>query len=161
MGRFPLGFSRALSFLFLIPAVVPASMAQSVPSETALSDDSAMVQKFVAEKLQIWQNRLNLSAWKISVVLAPAADLRPETLGNIHWHLDHKTAVIRILAPADYRLPPKQMLDDMEFTIVHELIHLQLAPLLSNFERSNANHSEEEHVADYMAGALLRLDHTK
>ncbi|MGB9457497.1 MAG: hypothetical protein WCB12_15725 [Bryobacteraceae bacterium] len=161
IGRFPLGFPGILSFLFVIPGVVPVSFAQPVSSEASLSERTAVAQSFVSEKLSVWQKRLNLSDWKISVVLSPAQDLRPETLGNIHWHLYQKTAVIRILSPADYRLPAKQMLEDMEFTIVHELIHLQLAPLLVDFKRSDANHYEEEHVADYMAGALLQLDRTK
>lgn len=156
-----MGCTRGLSFLLLSVAALPSLVAQAAPGGPESNDTTAIAQKFVAERLQVWQSRLNLSDWKISVVLAPAADLRPETLGNVHWHLDQKIAVIRILAPSGYRLPVKQMLDDMEFTIVHELIHLQLAPLLSNTTRSNSSHFEEEQVADYMAGALLRLDRTR
>ncbi len=54
------------------------------------------------------------------------------------------TAVIRVLDPADYRLPFHEMLNDMEFTVVHELIHLEIAPVLSHFTRSEANRREED-----------------
>jgi hypothetical protein len=66
--------------------------------------------------------------------------------------------VIRVLDPADYSLPFPEMLDDMEFTVVHELIHLEMAPVLSHFARSDADRSEEEHAVNHMADALLHLD---
>jgi hypothetical protein len=42
----------------------------------------------------------------------------------------------------------------MEFTMVHELIHLELASL----PRTDASRRDEEAAVDRMAGALLRLD---
>jgi hypothetical protein len=45
------------------------------------------------------------------------------------------------------------MLDDMEFTVVHELVHLQL----SSLPRSEASRSAEEHAVNEIAGALLKL----
>jgi hypothetical protein len=66
--------------------------------------------------------------------------------------------VIRILDPADYRLPFQEMLDDMEFTVVHELIHLEMAPVLSPFTRSEADRSNEEHAVNHMTDALLHLE---
>jgi hypothetical protein len=42
----------------------------------------------------------------------------------------------------------------MEFTIVHELIHLELASL----PRSEASRSEEEYAINHLASALLDLD---
>jgi Zn-dependent peptidase ImmA (M78 family) len=49
------------------------------------------------------------------------------------------------------------MLDDMEFTVVHELIHLELAPTLSQYSRNEASRREEEHAVNHMAEALLNL----
>jgi hypothetical protein len=49
------------------------------------------------------------------------------------------------------------MLDDMELTIVHELVHLQLASL----PRSEASRSTEEHAVNGIADALLDLDRGK
>jgi hypothetical protein len=81
-----------------------------------------------------------------------------KTLGNIHWDLDKKTAVIRVLDPADYRLPFQAMLDDMEFTVVHELIHLDMAPVLTDLQRNEANRREEEYAVNHVAEALLNLN---
>ena len=84
---------------------------------------------------------------------AEAEDARKHPLGS-----RKKTATIRVLDPADYRLPFKEMLEDMEFTVVHELIHLNFAPVVSEFQRSDANRREEEHAVNHMADALLKLD---
>lgn len=106
----------------------------------------------------MWQKRLNLADWNVTVVMSRATELKPKTLGNIHWDLDKKTAVIRVLDPADYRMPFQDMLKDMEFTVVHELIHLNFAPVVSDFQRSDANRREEEHAVNHMADALLKMD---
>jgi len=58
-----------------------------------------------------------------------------------------------VLSPEDYKLPYKAMLDDMEFTIVHELVHLELASL----PRSEASRRVEEHAVNEIADALLNL----
>jgi Mg/Co/Ni transporter MgtE len=79
-------------------------------------------------------------------------------LGNIHWDADKKTAIIRVLDPADYKLAYSEMLQDLEFTVVHELIHLELSPVLSPLQRNDANRREEEHAVNHMADALLKMD---
>jgi hypothetical protein len=106
----------------------------------------------------VWQKRLNLQDWDISVVVSRADGLKPKTVGNIRWDRDKKTATIRILDPADYHLPLASMLQDIEFTVVHELIHLEMVPILSDLQRTDANRLEEEHAVNQMAEALLRLD---
>jgi hypothetical protein len=111
--------------------------------------------------LALWQQRLNLQDWNITVAMARTGELKPKTLGNIHWDLPKKTALIHVLDPADYKLPFHEMLQDMEFTVVHELIHLELAPILSDLQRSDANRREEEHSVNHMADALLKLDRAK
>ncbi|HKE25058.1 MAG TPA: hypothetical protein VKB88_22010 [Bryobacteraceae bacterium] len=119
---------------------------------------SALVETFAAEKLWRWQKRLNLEDWKISVEVARASELKARTLGNIHWDTDKKTAVIHVLDPADYKMPFADVLQDIEFTVVHELIHLELAPVLAPMQRNDANRREEEHAVNHMTDALLHLD---
>jgi hypothetical protein len=46
------------------------------------------------------------------------------------------------------------MLQDMEFTVVHELIHLEL----SSLPRSDASRREEEYAVNRITEALLKLD---
>lgn len=120
-----------------------------------------MAESFSTEKAAKWQKRLNLSDWKISVLVVRSNDLKPRTLGNIHWDTERKSAVIRVLDPADYKLRDRAMLDDMEFTVVHELIHLELSPVLSPLQRNDANRMEEEHAVNHMAQALLDLERQK
>ncbi len=154
LWRFSSGF-----FLFL--ASVATVSAQPSTIEPSPRERTAMAESFTTERLWVWQKRLNLQQWNISVIMARSSDLKPKTLGNIHWDLDKKTAVIRVLDPADYRLPFRDMLADMEFTVVHELIHLGLAPVLSDLPRSEANRREEEHAVNGMADAFLKLDRAK
>jgi hypothetical protein len=121
--------------------------------DSALRDRDAAAAKFVAQRLQIWQDRMDLKDWNIQVQLLRADQLEPKTLGNIHWDTDTKQATIGVLSPEDYKLPPQAMLDDMEFTIVHELVHLELASL----PRSEASRRIEERAVNELANALLKL----
>jgi hypothetical protein len=149
-------------FLWLLifgSAGVHAQQAAEVPSysSTGARERTLLAQSYASERLWVWQRRLNLQEWNVSVVVAPASELKPKTLGNVHWELDKKIAIIRVLDPADYRLPFNEMLQDIEFTVVHELIHLELAPVLSDLHRSDANRRDEEHAVNHVADALLNL----
>ena len=110
--------------------------------------------KLLPGRLAVWQQRLNLATWNISVVLSAPSDLKPDTLGNIHWDADKKTAVIRVLDSGHYTMACPEALADMEFTIVHELIHLEL----SSLPRSEASRRDEEHAVNRITDALLKLD---
>jgi hypothetical protein len=112
------------------------------------------VEAYLHEKLALWKDRLKLQDWSVSVVLSGPSDLRPGTLGNIHWDSDKKTAVIRVLGATDDQTPPPAILTDMENTIVHELIHLELASL----PKTDASRSDEEFAVDHLAEALLSLE---
>jgi hypothetical protein len=109
---------------------------------------------FIEGRLAFWQQRLNLADWTISVIMSRAGDLKPRTLGNIHWDAAKKTAVIRVLEASDYPVPCHKALPDMELTLVHELVHLEL----SSLPRSPASRHEEELAVNRIADALLRLD---
>ena len=132
--------------------------AQTSPCDISPRERTLATQSFANEKLWMWQKRLKLQDWNISVEMTRSTDLKPRTLGNIHWDLDKKTALIHVLDPADYHMAYHDMLDDMEFTVVHELIHLELSPVLSPLSRSDANRRDEEHAVNQMAEALLKLD---
>lgn len=155
LGRF---LSRGSGILLLLVFIgLGASRAEQAPPISP-RERTVAAESFAAERLWVWQRRLNLEDWKIALVMARTSDLRPKTLGNIHWDLEKKAAVLHVLDPADYRLPWSEMLDDIEFTVVHELIHLGFAPVVSDLQRSDANRREEEHTVNHMAAALLKLD---
>ncbi len=117
-------------------------------------EQGQLAERFVNERLSVWSKRLNLEGWQISVIMTRRDDLKANTLGGIRWDKGKKTAVIRVQDASDYRLPFGEMLNDMELTIVHELVHLELASL----PRSEASRSTEEHAVNGIAGALLVLD---
>ena len=118
---------------------------------------SQIAERFVTEKLAVWQQRLHLEDWHISVVVARKAELKPKTLGGTRWDKRKKSATIWVLDPADYALPFPDVLNDLELTLVHELVHLELASL----PRSEASRSTEEHAVNRLSEALLALDKLK
>jgi hypothetical protein len=113
-----------------------------------------LAENYLRDRLALWRQRLNLLDWDISLVISQPGDLREGTMGNIRWDADKKTARIRVLDASDYHMPFRATLKDMEFTLVHELIHLELASL----PRNEASRRDEEYAVNHMAEALLHLD---
>jgi hypothetical protein len=154
MTRSSSAFWRFLPVVALAVAMSPGCLAQ--PAQHAVSaQERSECQNFITERLSYWQPRLKLDDWNVKIMFARASDLKPRTLGNIHWDSDKKEATIRVLDPADYELKHDAMLQDMEFTVVHELIHLELTPLLSTVARSEASRRDEEHTVNAIADAIL------
>ena len=151
-----LGFLRIPVALFV--SVIACSAIEPVhvatPAPDIQPENYLLAQSFLGEKLSVWQKRLNLTSWTIRLELTRSSELRPKTLGNIHWDVDTHTAEIRVLAPQDYQLSTRDMLADMECTVVHELVHLQL----SSLPRSEASRGAEEHAVKQITQALLNLD---
>lgn len=150
---------RMLPALLVLGTGIPALAEAPDPSPvtSATLDRGAATEQsvgaFIDEKLAIWRQRLKLENWYISVALTRRDALKPRTLGGIRWDKRKKTAQIAVMDPADYRLSHSEMLKDIEFTIVHELVHLELASL----PRSEASRSNEEYAVNQIAEALLRL----
>jgi hypothetical protein len=162
LGNGPACLSGSVTLLVLVmtSGTVPShAQSPSKSGEPPASERKLLAERFAAERLWVWQKRLNLQGWDIAVVASRATELKPKTVGNIHWNREKKTAVIRVLDPADYSVPFDETLRDIEFTVVHELIHLEMVPVLSDLQRTEENRREEEHAVNHMAEALLKLDH--
>jgi len=121
---------------------------------TASECGTAPTVEFLNTRLAFWQQRLDLQDWKLSVVSSHPNDLKPETLGNIHWDKENKSAVVHVLAPSDYKMACPAALEDMELTVVHELVHLTLSPL----RNPTTNRSDEEHAVNQIADALMKSE---
>ena len=145
-------FSSFCPFLFV--AFAGSALGQNLTPDLKAPGCAVPPEKFLAARLAVWQQRLKLDDWKISIVFSHPSDLKPGTLGHIHWDVDKKTASIRVLSASDYGLPCPNALSDMDVTVVHELVHLVLSPL----SRSDADRGNEEHAVDKLADALLKLD---
>jgi hypothetical protein len=131
-----------------------SAKAANPETPTAIAQDHEIsAEKFVNQRLQVWQDRLNLKDWNIKIQMTRADKLEPKTLGNINWDADVKSAKIAVLSTYDYKLPYRDMLADMEFTVVHELVHLEL----SSLPRSEASRRVEERAVNEIASALLKL----
>jgi len=162
LGSSPACRYFALTLLALLGGTYSSHAQTTSPSSTTIAfERTALVGSFATERLWVWQKRLNLKEWNISVVVSRATELKAKTVGNIHWDREKKTAVIRVLDPADYDMALEPMLKDIEFTVVHELIHLEMVPILSDLQRSAENRLEEEHAVNHLADALLKLDREK
>jgi hypothetical protein len=146
----------ATAMLFGVASLLFAGFCISATAanpDTSSRQREIAAEKFVAQKVQIWQDRLDLKDWDIRFHLVRSDKLEPKTLGNINWDSDVKKATISVLSTYDYTLPYNEMLDDMEFTVVHEMVHLHLASL----PRSEASRRVEEHAVNELARALLNL----
>jgi hypothetical protein len=146
--------SGLLSCFLLFTSTLGVCQTLKTPGEPSEAERTRMAETFLQERLSVWQERLSLKNWTIYIVISRPDGLRNGTLGNIRWDMDKRTAVIRVLDPADYKTPFRTTLKDMEFTVVHELIHLEFASL----PRSEESRSEEEHAVNHVAEALLKLD---
>lgn len=141
----------ACFFLLSFPG---QSVAPQTPPEPSPPERERLAERRLNERLAVWQQRLQLQDWKVDLIMSHRSDLRPGTLGNIHWDIDSKSARIRVLNPNEYQAPFISTFQDMEFTVVHELIHLELASL----PRNDASRTDEEYAVNHMADALLALD---
>jgi hypothetical protein len=124
-------------------------------AELTTSAPATSAQRYLNEKLSLWQKRLKLEDWSVTVVTSQRDGLRTGTLGNIRWDPEKKTAVIRVLDPSNYQTSSDAVLRDMEFTVVHELIHLEFS---ASTRADQSSRADEETAVNHIAEALLQLD---
>jgi hypothetical protein len=103
--------------------------------------------------VRLWQARMALDEWKIEARIVRQNDLNPDTLGNLKWNSLRHTATIKVLDPRDYDMPAEQIPQDIERTVVHELVHLELSVL-----PRDGSPKVEERVVNRMTEALLGMD---
>jgi len=111
----------------------------------------------VNDWVRIWQQRLKLGQWTIHTRVVRAYQLKPDTLGNCTWDNINRSATIHVLDPLDYDLPAAKIPSDIEYTVVHELVHIQLSVL----PRDPRLQDVEEDVVNRITDALLNLDRNR
>lgn len=132
---------------------IAVSWAASVPT-TDKAKVPAVTQAQVDEWTKSWQKRLDLEEWTVTTLIVRVSDLKPDTLGNLKWNSSNRTAVVKVLNPLDYDLPSAEIPTDIEYTIVHELIHLQLSVL----PHDGSSKVVEEKVVNRISEALFQLE---
>lgn len=119
----------------------------------ATAQETSVTQAQLDRWLRLWQQRLALQEWKIDARIVRQRDLNPDTLGNLKWTSTSHTAAIKVLDPRDYDMPAEQIPQDIERTVVHELVHLELSVL-----PRDGSPKVEERVVNRMTEALLGMD---
>lgn len=140
-----------LAVLLVLGACVSFGSSGTAPEKATTP---AITQAQVDEWTRIWQKRLDLGEWSVTTLIVRASDLKPDTLGNLRWNTSNRTAVVKVLNPIDYELPPSEIGTDIEYTIVHELIHLQLSVL----PHDGSTKLIEEKVVNRISEALFQLE---
>ena len=84
----------------------------------------------IIERLAYWQEKLRLRDWLVQVHIKREKDFTQDNSNAyVHYNINNKSAFITIMDPRDFDdwLP-----QDMEWLLVHELLHLHFAPMHTN-----------------------------
>ncbi|MDR3561248.1 MAG: hypothetical protein P4N59_07410 [Negativicutes bacterium] len=101
-----------------------------------------------------WQEVLQLEFWEVAVRIARAHEMKLEGQAEVTWVLQKACAKLTMLDPVDY--PEGPFKQDMEISLVHELLHLHFAAV-DNFETSSLECKMMERAVDHIAKALVKL----
>lgn len=106
-----------------------------------------------------WQKILRLQDWDVVVQISRRDDtFGNSTMGQVRFNLELKQALIKIIDPIDY---PTNVIypQDMETTLVHELLHLHFAP----FDAENDTPAEiaQEQAIEAISKGLVALKRSK
>lgn len=111
-------------------------------------------QKEMEDSLVKWQKRLRLDAWDVRIGIRRERDFDGKWCsGEISYSIESGKAVIKLLDPVDY--PDKDFPQDMEATLVHELLHLKFAAFTP--QDDTLEHRLFEQAVESMANLLVAL----
>lgn len=104
--------------------------------------------------LKKWQEILRLQDWDIYLKIGRFHEVHNEALAHCRHSTTKNSAEIMLRAPQDLRPTESWPGDnDVELTIVHELLHIKFAPL-SIPDRLEV---EQEQIVESLARTLVRL----
>ena len=103
----------------------------------------------MGQQMKFWQKRLGLEEWSLRLRVVRQSQIDPDSWGASEWNPDSKTAIISVLDPRDYNLKGADLKLDMECTIVHELVHIQVSPLKAD------GASQRERVVNQIMTAVM------
>lgn len=99
-----------------------------------------------------WQERLRLQHWTIAVGISSLESFeQEEAQGEIQFSIETGRALIKILDPEKY--PESPFKQDMEVSLVHELLHLMFAPFTP--KEGTLQHSFMENSIETLAQVLV------
>jgi len=71
--------------VFLLGAFAGSCLAPETPREPGLSQRGPLAENYLRKRLAVWQKRLNLQDWTITLEMSHPSELRRGSLGNVHW----------------------------------------------------------------------------
>lgn len=114
-----------------------------------------MTQEELEALCRTWQKRLRLQDWTVKVRIVRRHELdHADIQGQVTWVLSRREALIKLLDPIDY-LPDCVLPQDLETTLVHELVHLYFAPF--DAEDGTLEDIYQEQAIDGLSKALVEL----
>lgn len=116
-----------------------------------------LTQAQAVKRCRYWQEILGLAQWNCEVRVVRQREMTGDNQGELHVYDVHTRALIRLLDPLDWDGGTMKMVQDMETTLVHELVHLRLHALIPNDKNEHRDMLEEQAV-DSLATALVRLE---
>lgn len=106
-----------------------------------------LTEEQLQERLNYWQKRLNLFQWYITVNIARSTEIEGEGQNNYNTALMESR--ITLIDPIDHEALGAY---DMEFILVHELLHL-----IVEVNRHSRTYSDREEIdLEYAINALAR-----
>lgn len=108
------------------------------------------------EKCAEWQKILRLQDWIINVSIRRQRDFETgkESNAEILPSLMKRMATIRIVDPVDYPEGFSEQ-QDMELSLVHELLHIHLFPLFADREDEMRRVAEEQAIEAISRGLIV------
>jgi hypothetical protein len=120
----------------------------------AVKKPTAITQRGLEELCIKWQGILRLMDWEVKVRFVRHWEMKPDREGAVDWSINGKAASIKILDPRDFSTEAKWP-QDVEQVLVHELVHLHLAP----FDETDGTKAMLlEQAVDLLACALVDRD---
>lgn len=113
-----------------------------------------MTHKQLQSLLREWQKTLRLQDWNVTAKFVSGGKIDPPgNIGVAITTLTQKSAKIQILKQGDDRLEDPH---DQELTLVHELLHLHVAPFAPDNWDTPVGVAAEQAI-DLIAEALVKL----
>lgn len=101
-----------------------------------------------------WQQILNLQHWDVFVKLCRLSEFDDyDSQGEIDYTIESGKSIIKIIDSADY--PQSPFMQDMEQTLVHELLHLKFSAFEPNI--NTLEYSFFENTINSLATTLVEL----
>jgi hypothetical protein len=120
-----------------------------------LLNEVILTEEQLRAKCAEWQKVLRLQDWDVRTsIVRRSVFTNAETNAEISVNVQHRIAQLRMLDPIDYD-PLNVNPQDMEKSLVHELLHIHLWTFTVDLDGSNKD--AEEQAINMIAGALIAL----